>query len=146
MNYPSNDLRDSVSFPIYLCSKEIIRKYNKELAKENLTYTQFLVLMYFYQEKESNLKRVGKVLMLDSSTLTPLLKKLEKKGFVTRVKSTKDERNLDIKITKKGEDVIPRLNGIKERILNIINLSDEELNTLREITTKAINNIAKEDN
>ena len=146
MNYPSNDLRDSVSFPIYLCSKEIIRKYNKELAKENLTYTQFLVLMYFYQEKESNLKKVGKVLMLDSSTLTPLLKKLEKKGFVTRVKSTKDERNLDIKITKKGEDVIPRLNGIKERILNIINLSDEDLNTLREITTKAINNIAKEDN
>lgn len=146
MNYPSNDLRDSVSFPIYLCSKEIIRKYNKELAKENLTYTQFLVLMYFYQEKESNLKKVGKVLMLDSSTLTPLLKKLEKKGFVTRVKSTKDERNLDIKITKKGEDVIPRLNGIKEKILNIINLSDEDLNTLREITTKAINNIAKEDN
>lgn len=105
IDYPNNDLRKSVVFPLYLSSKELIRIYMKYLKEYDLTYTQYIVLMYFKDIKESNLKRIGKVMMLDSSTLTPLLNKLENKGLITKKREEKDERNLIIKITKKGLQV-----------------------------------------
>ena len=60
MEYPNNDLKVSIVFPLYLCSKEVIRKYSDYLKEFDLTYTQYLVLMYFIGEKQSNLKRIGK--------------------------------------------------------------------------------------
>ena len=92
--YEKIKLKNQLCFPIYLCSKEIIRKYTPVLDKLNLTYTQYIVMMYFWENKQSNVKELGKTLLLDSSTLTPLLKKLEAKGYLTRKKSTIDERNL----------------------------------------------------
>ena len=96
-------LKNQLCFPIYLCSKEIIRKYTPYLNKLNLTYTQYIVMMYLWENKETNVKELGKTLLLDSNTLTPLLKKLEQKEYIKRTKSEKDERNLVIKLTKRGE-------------------------------------------
>jgi DNA-binding MarR family transcriptional regulator len=102
LKYDSLTLKNQLCFPIYLASKEIIRKYTPILDKLNLTYTQYIVMMYLWEKKTSNVKEIGKTLLLDSSTLTPLLKKLESKGFITRVRSSEDERNLIIEITEKG--------------------------------------------
>lgn len=139
----NNDLKTSVVFPIYLCSKELMRKYAEELKVYDLTYTQYLVLMYFINEKTSNLKRVGDVMLLDSSTLTPLLKKLEKKGYITRKKSKIDERNLDLAITKKGLELEPALREIPGKIKSLFNLSEQELETLHEITYKILSCIVE---
>ena len=123
-------LKNQLCFPIYLCSKEIIRKYTPWLEEIDLTYTQYIVMMYFWEKEKSNVKEVGKTLLLDSSTLTPLLKKLENKGFITRVRSTIDERNLEVQITKKGRELKDKAKLIPEKMGKCIALSElsEEYN------------------
>ena len=95
-------LKNQLCFPIYLCSKEIIRRYAPLLKELDLTYTQYIVMMYFWEKKQSNMRDLGRALLLDPSTLTPLLVKLEVKGNITKAKSKLDGRNLDITITDKG--------------------------------------------
>lgn len=143
--YDSLTLKNQLCFPIYLCSKEIIRKYTPLLNKLDLTYTQYIVMMYFWEKERSNLKDIGKTLLLDSSTLTPLLKKLEVKGYITRVRSLKDERNLDIKITEKGMNLRDKAISIPNEIGKCLNLTKEEAEFLYKIVYKIIINTQKEE-
>ncbi len=142
-DYDSLKLKNQLCFPIYLCSKEIIRKYTPWLEEIDLTYTQYIVMMYFWEKEKSNVKEVGKTLLLDSSTLTPLLKKLESKGFITRVRSTIDERNLEIQITKKGRELKDKAKLIPEKIGKCIALSEEEATTLYSLMYKILMNVER---
>jgi len=141
--YDSLKLKNQLCFPIYLCSKEIIRKYTPYLSKLDLTYTQYIVMMYFWEKKESNVKEIGNRLLLESSTLTPLLKKLEKKGYIERKRSETDERNLIIKLTKKGKDLKEQAVDIPSKIEKCINLSKEETIMLYSLINKVLSNIEK---
>lgn len=134
-------LKNQLCFPIYLCSKEIIRKYTPLLAELDLTYTQYIVMMYFWEKEKSNVKDIGKALLLDSSTLTPLLKKLEKKGYITRVRSTIDERNLEIIITDKGKKLKTKALSIPDKMGKCINLTKEEATTLYSLMYKILMNV-----
>jgi len=96
-------LENQLCFPLYACSREIIKKYKPYLDKLDLTYTQYITMMVVWEQKSITVKALGDVLYLDSGTLTPLLKKLEAKNLVSRTRSTEDERNLIISITPKGE-------------------------------------------
>lgn len=136
-------LKNQLCFPIYLCSKEIIRKYTPWLEEIDLTYTQYIVMMYFWEKEKSNVKEVGKTLLLDSSTLTPLLKKLENKGFITRVRSTIDERNLEIQITKKGRELKDKAKLIPGKMGKCIALSEEEATTLYSLMYKILMNVER---
>ena len=98
-------LKNQLCFPIYLCAKEIQRRYTPFLDKLNLTYTQYVVMMYFWEFGSSNVKALGKTLLLDPSTLTPLLKRLESHGYLNRTRSPKDERVVIITLTEKGRDL-----------------------------------------
>ena len=138
-------LKNQLCFPIYLCSKEIIRKYTPLLEELDLTYTQYIVMMYFWEKEKSNVKEIGKTLLLDSSTLTPLLKKLEKKGYVTRVRSSIDERNLEVAITDKGKQLKEKALSIPEKMGKCVNLSKEEAETLYKIMYKILTNIEMEE-
>ena len=100
--YDSLKLENQLCFPLYACSKEITRRYKPFLSKLDLTYTQYITMMVLWENRELSVKELGDKLFLDSGTLTPLLKKLESKGYLTRNRSVKDERNLIIKITDKG--------------------------------------------
>lgn len=142
--YPNSDLKTSIVYPLYLVSKEVIRKYNELLKKYDVTYTQYLILMYFFHEKKSNLKNIGKALMLDSSTLTPLLKKLEKKGLLTRTKSTVDERNLQIEITKEGLALKPKLKTVRKKMKNICNMTQEEIDIIHSVLFKLLMTLIEE--
>lgn len=139
--YESLCLKNQLCFPIYLCSKEIIRRYTPLLNKLDLTYTQYIVMMYFWEVKKSNVKELGNALLLDSSTLTPLLKKLEKKGYVKRTKSKEDERNLIVELTKKGEKLKDYAINIPSEVSKCINLSEVEAATLYKLIYKVLLNI-----
>ena len=91
-------LETQLCFPLYVCSKEIIRKYKPYLDPLGLTYTQYIAMMVMWERKKVNVKELGERLYLDSGTLTPLLKKMEEKGLVRRERSSKDERVLDVVI------------------------------------------------
>ena len=142
--YEKIKLKNQLCFPIYLCSKEIIRKYTPVLDKLNLTYTQYIVMMYFWENKQSNVKELGKTLLLDSSTLTPLLKKLEKKGYITRTKSSVDERNLVLELTSQGDALKDDALNVPEEIGKCINLEKEEAKTLYSLLYKVLFGIEKE--
>lgn len=139
-------LKNQLCFPLYLCSKEIIRKYTPLLNKLDLTYTQYIVMMYLWENKECNVKELGKTLLLDSNTLTPLLKKLESKDYITRNKSSNDSRNTIISITEKGLELKESALAIPDSMIKCVNLSDDEAQTLYKILYKVLYNIEKEEN
>ena len=138
-------LKNQLCFPLYLCSKEIIRKYSPLLNNLDLTYTQYIVMMYLWENKETNIKELGKTLILDSNTLTPLLKKLEAKNYITRNKSINDSRNTIIKLTAEGENLKNKCLSIPEMVGKCVNLSEDEAKTLYTILYKILYNIEKED-
>ncbi|MBR4462740.1 MAG: MarR family transcriptional regulator [Erysipelotrichaceae bacterium] len=142
--YDPLDLKNQLCYPIYLCSKEIIRRYTPWLNELDLTYTQYIVMMYFWKQKRSNVKDLGKALLLDPSTLTPLLKKLENKGFLKRERSVKDERNLEVSITEKGMALREKALNVPERMGKCIDLSEEEAETLYGLLAKVLTNIEEE--
>ena len=131
-------LENQLCFPLYAASKEIIRKYRPLLEKLDLTYTQYITMMVLWEEKQVNVKSLGERLFLDSGTLTPLLKKLESKGYITRTKASKDERNLEVKITKEGEELKKKATHIPEEIGSCINLTQEEAISLYQILYKIL--------
>ncbi len=138
-------LENQLCFPIYLTAKELTRVYDKYLKELNLTYTQYIVMMYFWDKKKSNVKELSKTLIIDSSTLTPLLVKLENKGFIKREKSNQDERNLNITLTKNGENLKEQAKLIPEKAGKCVGLNIDEAKKLYKLIYKVLNNILREE-
>ena len=128
--YESLKLGNQLCFPLYACSKEIIRKYKPYLDDIDLTYTQYITMMVLWEKKTVNVKTLGECLYLDSGTLTPVLKKLESKGYITRVRSSEDERNLVVTITKEGEALKDKAVDIPLEMGSCVKLSAEEAKVL----------------
>ncbi len=95
-------LKNQLCFPLYATSREVIKLYKPYLDELDLTYTQYIAMTLLWEHGTLTVKEMGDFLFLDSGTLTPLLKKLEAKGLVNRIRSTKDERNLNVSITDAG--------------------------------------------
>jgi len=144
--YESLKLKNQLCFPIYLCSKEIIKKYTPYLDSINLTYTQYIVMLYMWEVKSTNVSDLGKVLLLDSSTLSPLLKKLEIKGYLSRKRLKEDERNLEITLTSEGEGLKDKALDIPTKMGKCINLSDKEIITLYNLMYKILLNVEEDNN
>ena len=119
-------LENQLCFPLYACSREIVKRYKPFLDQIDLTYTQYIAMMVLWERKCVNVKELGECLYLDSGTLTPLLKKLEAKGLVTRMRSEKDERNLVVSITEEGEKLKEKAAEIPIQIAGCTNLTEEE--------------------
>jgi len=98
-------LDNQLCFPLYACSKEIVRRYKPFLDEIDLTYTQYITMMVMWERESISVKELGEYLFLDSGTLTPVLKALEKKGYVERKRSTEDERMLIVSLTQTGRDL-----------------------------------------
>ncbi len=131
-------LENQLCFPLYACSKEIVKKYKPFLDKIDLTYTQYITMIVMWEKREINVKELGNCLYLDSGTLTPLLKKLEQKGYVTRQRSEKDERNLIVRITETGMNLREEAVKIPEQMGKCVNLSPEESMNLYQILYKLL--------
>ena len=142
--YEMLELRNQISFPIYLCAKETANKYAIILKDLNLTYTQYIVMMYFWEVRSSNVKELSKAILIDPSTLTPLLKTLERKGYITRKKSSIDERNLILKVTSKGLELRDKAIDIPEKFAKCLNMTEDEVEDMFRLVYKMIKNL-KED-
>lgn len=140
--YEQLKLDNQLCFPLYAAAKEVVRKYKPYLDELDLTYTQYITMMVLWENESMNVKELGSKLYLDSGTLTPLLKKLESKGYITRCRCKEDERNLIIQITETGE-------ALKEKAANIpaemtekwVNISKEEIKVVYHALYKLLSQV-----
>jgi len=138
-------LKSQLCFPLYACSREIIRQYKPFLDAIDLTYTQYITMMVLWEEGQIGVKALGEALYLDSGTLTPLLKKLEAKGFIVRERSEKDERSVIVSLTAKGEALKTRALSVPAEIAKCVRLEPEEAAELYRILYKILGKRAEND-
>ena len=137
-NYDMLKLENQLCFPLYACSREIVKKYHPHLDEIGLTYTQYIVMMVMWDKKRLSVKELGEKLYLDSGTLTPVLKSLESKGFVTRKRSSEDERVLIVEITDGGEALKERAAEIPPKMACCVTLTPEEAAELHRMLYKIL--------
>lgn len=138
-------LENQLCFPLYACSKEVIRRYKPILDKLDLTYTQYITMMVLWEYGSINVKKLGDMLFLDSGTLTPVLKKLESKEYISRDRDNNDERNVIISITKKGKKLKEDAMVVPGEIGKCINLSRDEAIELYRLLYKLLGNMEDND-
>jgi DNA-binding MarR family transcriptional regulator len=139
--YDTLKLENQLCFPLYVASKEIVRHYKPFLDKLDMTYTQYIAMMVMWEHKEVTVKELGQNLYLDSGTLTPLLKTMEKKGWVERNRSKEDERVLNVTITEMGEKLKDNAVQIPEQIARCVRLEPEEATQLYKTLHKILDNL-----
>jgi len=119
-------LENQLCFPLYALSRQITSLYRPLLEKIDLTYPQYLVMLLLWEHRELSVKVIGEHLMLDSGTLTPLLKRLEKKGLLTRARDEQDERLVNICITSLGERLKIKAGEIPATLIQKLPFEAEE--------------------
>lgn len=134
-------LENQLCFPLYACSREVIKQYRPHLDVLGLTYTQYVVLMVIWAEGTVSVRDLGKRLYLDSGTLTPVLKTLEKAGLITRQRSRLDERVLMVTITEAGLALREKALSIPEAIGGCTKLTAEEAGTLYRLLYKILSTL-----
>ena len=140
--YDCLKLEKQLCFPLYACAKEVVKRYTPYLAPLDLTYTQYIAMMVLWEHKALTIKEAGTLLYLDSGTLTPLFKKLEEKGLVTRNRSQADERNLIVTITEKGEALKDQAVGIPAQLASCIELEPQDAEQLYSLLPKLMASFA----
>ncbi|HBU11259.1 MAG TPA: MarR family transcriptional regulator [Clostridiales bacterium] len=136
--YDALKLKNQLCFPLYAAAKEVTGKYKPYLDPLGLTYTQYIAMMVLWERKQAGVKELGEYLYLDSGTLTPLLKRLEAKGFVRRARSPQDERSVTISLTPEGERLKERAAAIPAQLGGCLPLSQEEAMALYRLLYKLL--------
>ena len=134
-------LDNQLCFPLYAAAKEVVRRYTPFLAPFDLTYTQYIAMMVLWEKKTVSVNELGKQLMLDSGTLTPLLRKLEDKNYLLREKSTKDGRQLIVSLTPEGASLKDKMVVVPQKMGTCVHLSPEETTELKRLLKKVTDNI-----
>lgn len=131
-------INKQLGFLLYVASKELIKKYTPILKKYNLTYTGYIVLVAIDKNEVINIKTLGDRLYLDSGTLTPLLKKLEEKGFINRERAINDERNLRVSLTEEGIETQGQISEEVLKAFKELDMDYEDITELRDSIEKFI--------
>ena len=137
-NYDALKLENQLCFPLYACAREIVKRYKPHLDAIGLTYTQYITMMVLWEHRQVTSKALGERLYLDSGTLTPVLKKLEEKGFLTRARDPQDERNLVVTLTGAGEALRDRAADIPAKMAGCLRIEPDEALTLHRILYKML--------
>lgn len=136
--YEALRLNNQLCFPLYACAKEIVRRYKPFLDEIDLTYTQYIAMMVLWEEREINVKELGSRLYLDSGTLTPVLKRLEQKGLITRQRDDKDERVLIVSITREGDELKDKAVEIPVKMAGCVSLEPQDAAELYRLLHKLL--------
>ncbi|WP_234734080.1 MarR family winged helix-turn-helix transcriptional regulator [Tellurirhabdus bombi] len=134
-------LENQVCFPVYSLAKEIVNHYRPLLEEMDVTYPQYLVMLVLWEHQEQTVSQIGEKVSLDSGTLTPLLKRLEQKGLVSRVRSSEDERVVQIKLTEQGKALQEKAALVPEQLANSMKASVAELIQLKKLIDQILANI-----
>ena len=137
-NYDCIRLDNQLCFSLYACAKEVVRQYRKPLEALNLTYTQYLVMMVLWEHGGMTEGELGKKVRLDSGTLAPLLKRLDKAGYIRRVRPENNENKLFLSLTEQGEALREQAISVPGAMQGCIPLPEEELLLLKELLTQAL--------
>lgn len=134
-------LGNQLCFPLYAAAREVVKKYTPLLADLGITYTQYITLMVLWEHKSIGVKKLGECLHLDSGTLTPLLKKMEQQGLLTRRRLPQDERNVEVSITPQGEALKQQAAAIPLKMGECLSLSPEEAKALYALLYKILDQV-----
>ena len=141
--YDCIKLENQLCFPLYVCSKEIVRRYKPFLDEMGITYTQYITMMVLWERGSVNVSQLGECLYLDSGTVTPVLKTLEAKGLVVRKRSAEDERSVIAEVTEAGMALREQAVTVPPRMGACVNLSQDDAMELYRILHLLIDNIGK---
>ena len=133
-------LDNQICFPLYAASREVIKRYKPHLDALDLTYTQYIAMMVLWEQREVSARDLGQRLYLDSGTLTPVLKSLEAKGYVTRERSATDERVLMVALTPAGKALRDRALYVPAAVGTCIELEPQEAMQLHALLHKLLAN------
>jgi DNA-binding MarR family transcriptional regulator len=134
-------LKNQLCFPLYACGRKIVNSYTPYLKPLGLTYTQYIVMMVLWEKESVNVGQLGEILSLDAGTLTPLLKRLEKAGYVTRERSKEDERITIVTITAEGEALKEKCKDIPGKLASAGSaLNEKEIKELYRLLYKLLDN------
>jgi len=142
--YDALKLENQLCFPLYACSKEVVKLYRPFLDALNLTYTQYIAMMVLWEHEKLNVKELGEKLYLDSGTLTPVLKSLEAKGFLLRSRSEEDERVLNVELTDAGWALRDAALDVPAKVNAGIKLDAGEVVRLYELLYKVLGGLGEE--
>ena len=142
--YAGIRLENQLCFPLYACAKEVVRQYRKPLEPLKLTYTQYVVMMVLWEFGGMTEGELGKKVHLDSGTLAPLLKRLDKLGYITRIRPETNERKLFIELTAAGESLKDEAVRVPCAMEGCLHLSEEEMIQLKMLLDKAVAGMKEE--
>ncbi|WP_130838373.1 MarR family winged helix-turn-helix transcriptional regulator [Lachnoclostridium sp. Marseille-P6806] len=131
-------LDHQLCFPLYAASRNIVKRYTPFFRPLGITYTQYIVFMALWEKDGETVGELGERLFLDTGTLTPLLKKMEQAGYLTRTRESRDERVVTIRLTQQGRDMKEKCAEIPEKIGGCIRLSPEEAGALYRLLHKLL--------
>jgi DNA-binding MarR family transcriptional regulator len=126
MSYDQLKLENQICFPLYAASRLIIRAYQEDLDKMGITYPQYLVLMVLWEHDELTVNEIAEKLILNTNTITPLLKRMEAQHILTREPSKIDQRKVIVKLTEQGNKLQIEASEIPFRLLNKLNVTMNE--------------------
>ena len=119
-------LENQLCFPMYVCAKEIVKRYRPFLDPLDLTYTQYIALLILWERDGLSVKDLGDRMFLDSGTLTPMLRKLEEKGYVSRTRDPADERSVVVTLTPAGKDLRKKAVDIPASVGACMKISEQD--------------------
>ena len=134
----SMKLDSQLCFPLYAASRKIVNLYTPYLKPLGITYTQYIMFLVLWEEDKITVGDLCRRLMLDTGTVTPMLKNTEKQGFITRTRSGEDERVVIITLTEEGKALYKKAKDIPAKVGSCVNLSKSEAATLYKILYKLI--------
>ena len=137
-DYKALKLENQLCFPLYACAQEVVRRYKPFLDALDLTYTQYITMLVLWEHRCLSAKLLGQHLYLDSGTLTPLLKKLEQKHYLTRHRDPEDERNLLICLTPQGQALREKALSIPKQMCACMALNPDDAEALNALLRKLL--------
>jgi len=139
-------LDNQLCFMLYACSRAVTKKYRPLLDNLGLTYPQYLVMLVLWERDEIPVKQLSSKLYLDTGTLTPLLKRLESSGLITRKRTSSDERSVVIKLTDSGLELKNKAFSVPQELLCSSGISIDEFIRLRGELNSLFKKLMENDN
>ena len=136
--YDCLKLENQLCFPLYACAKAVTRHYKPLLDEFDLTYTQYITMMVMWEKKSASVKEIGECLYLDSGTLTPLINKLESKGYIEKHRSDDDARGVLVSITEAGKKLRDKMVKVPTAMGGCVALSEKEAKELYTLLYKIL--------